>query len=606
MDALDPWRHLEVDALEAEIWHDVPEHAKRWTVAIPYIASTTDTVVAFLSGKRPQITVAPKAPNSLTSQNRANANERLGAALFDTLDRDRSTSLLAESAEYDVHRGHLVGKILYLSPEERGEDRAEVEPQIDPEALFLEDPVPEEVVVGDQRFPLFVQLLDPRDCAWNLGRDNRVIEFVHEYTAPFSLLCDQWPDLAEMNGFDHYRRADSYDNLVTVIDYWNEDINAILVDQQFYKRPTPHLYPRIPFVVELVHVRKVRDNGRNTTEYEGVPFCSPMLNAIRQASRADSISASYLEEAAFSTVVHEGIDPEKSPYWQRDKDGTYDYIAQIDHSTGARLVPAFNNERFRYMEPPPIVPTLQEFKQARQRDLSLVSFPESILSGAQVADVSGYAYSQMKQAAIARIEPYRIALDRFWSRMLLLANDLIAHFWDYLSSDTIFLSAIGAEGSEELVEVSQADFQAIGGIRVVIKPEVPINQEAEWGLIFQMYSMGLISAQTAMDQIGLVQDPDAELKRVAFEMMQKMDPSVNAAVAMQYMQENGITPAQPAPPPTPPASPAAPMLPPGMGGMAPGGASGPAADPTQAPPAAPGAMPMGGLPPELAALLGGQ
>lgn len=548
---LDPWRHLTVDDVTTSIWRNYPENARRRTIMRPHIASTTDTVVAFLSGKRPTITVTAKNSTSLIQTNRANVNERIGAALFDTMDRDRDVPLIAETAEYDVHRGEIIGMALWLNPEERGEKRYDPEDDDDFDPL---DPLTyEPQVIDPGKFPLVMHIFDPADCAWAVGSDGRTIEFVREYKATFLELCDTWPDLHDHKDFKTYYTPSQADSALLVTDYWNETHNAIIINNVLFKKPTEHGYPRLPVVIELAKPRVIR-NGTDVVRREGTPFCQPMLGAIADSSWADSMLASHLEETAIATLVHEGLTDE-SPYMQRDETtGEPQYTAVVDLSTGARIMPTFNNERFKYLEPPQVSGPYQDFRMSRVSDMSLVSFPESILSGAQTADVSGYAYSQMKQAALARVEPYRMALDRFWSRMLTLTNEIIVANWDYLADNPLTLATIVGDASdaEEQLAVTVEDFESIGSIRVVIHPEVPINKEQEEGLVFQKVSLGLLSKLAAMDKLGDVQDPVADIERMAFESFAMSDPATMAALAKNYMRKNGLTEQQPVPPPQPP------------------------------------------------------
>lgn len=571
MDDLEPWRHLDEAALEAEIWKNIPENSRRWTDPKPHIASTTDTVVAFLSGKRPLIVTTPKRADRLSDTRNADFNERIGTALFDTIDRDRSVSLLAESAEYDIHRGAIVGRVLYLSPEERGEERETYTDETAPlPSQEGEEPYTLERVVGEPVFPLDVQLLDPRDCGYVLDAKDRVIEFIHCYTTSYAELCADFPHLYDQPEFKQYQTASMADTEIQVVDYWNKQVNAIICDGKFVKEPSEHGYRALPFVVELPKTRVVRDltskgtglAGRRSYRV-GTPFCYAMLPSIRKLSWADSVRNSYLEEVAVATLVLARANPQDSLYFKRNTDpaspnyGKTEFIFQPNLGPNGRVIPLTHDETLEYMKPPQAVEVFQERAATSQRDLALVSFPESILSGAQVADVSGYAYSQMKQAAIARIEPYRMALDRFWSRMMELMNTIIIDNWDYLGDDPMMLTMLGEKpgvSPDEPVGVTIDAFEAVGSIRVTIKPEIPINQEQEWGLYIQMYTVGLLSKLKVLDLTGVVQDPAAEIERAMFEKFSEGDPATAAAIVQQYMKRNHLDQMQPTPPPVPAAA----------------------------------------------------
>ena len=223
----------------------------------------------------------------------------------------------------------------------------------------------------------------------------------------------------------------------------------------------------------------------------------------------------------------------------------------VEFGPDGAIVPMFYGERLRYVDPPRIVDVLEVYKQSRVRDLSLVSFPESILSGAQVADVSSYAYAQMKQAAMARVEGPRMAGDRALSRLMNMLNRIVVKNWDYLDDETMILFGINERGKDTAIEVTVEDFENSGPVRVELQPEIPINKEQEEALILQKVSVGLLSKLTAMDMLGDVQDPSAEMKRIAFEQFSMQDPTTLMAVVHQYMQENNLTQMQPRQQPQP-------------------------------------------------------
>lgn len=606
---LDKWRHMDLPLAEAEIWRDIPNSARKRTIMKPDICSVTTTMVAFLTGRRPKIRTRPKNPLALQQLDAANFNERVGTALFDTLDRIAPQSLIGPSSESDVHRGELIYRALWLSPEERGEERQTLEPDYlpqDPENLTRilgsEPPAPEEVVVKEGRFPLQVDVLDPLECAYTLGQDGRVVEFVHHYWSTWAGVADAFPGIRDKDAFRNRFALTALDSAVEVIDYWTEDEHAILVDGKPFQEPKPHHYPRIPFIVELANARPVVINQTtNVTQWMGTPFCLPMLEPIRHMSWADSMKATYLEEAIFSKVKHMRIDPTKSPYMLKDPTtGESSYQFDLKLGPGSQIAPLFYDEDLAYVEPPPIVAVVQEFLQSRTRDASLTSFPESILSGAQTIDISGYAYSQMKQAAMARIEPYRMALDRALSRLLMLCNDIIVAWWDLGDVPLVLTELIATKDGTDQQEVAldKGAFLSVAGIDVTITPEVPINEDAEKALIFQSRQSGLMSKLTAVERLGYVQDASAELKRIAFETMADNDPTIMLALARAYMKENGIEGA------APPPQAAAPMAQPSPNPSPPPSspAAGPLAAPTgMAPPAMPGGM--GGLDPQMAQLV---
>lgn len=596
MEALDPWRHLDQELLKRIIWKVdeggiLPDNADKWTVYKPDILSVTETVTAFLASRRPKITVTPKNTVATTSKDEANKVERLGYALWDTVERDRQHSILAEVAEHIIHRGAAVTKVLWLSAEERGELR---EPVAAPEVpLSLDDLAPREVVVEEGRFPLLVQVIDPYECVWSVGRDERVTEFIHKYQATLDYLYDLYPDLDERVPSLTTHALDGLDQLVTVYDYWNEEVNAIVVNDQFYKEPTPHGYPCVPVVVDLAKPRSHRYTDGGVYVREGTPFCSAMLPQIVDLANAESILRAHLDEVVVSKLVLRNIDANTSPWMKQGPGNVSEFDFDIGSGPNERVIPLFTNERggedLRYLEPPPIVDVWQEYKANRMRDAALVSFQEGILTGTYNVDLSGYSVSQQKQAAMARVAPYELAMNRHLSRVENTKLKILRHEWDMPDGAEMHLVRLVGQDAdrEEAFALTLDTLEAVGSIRVEINLEVPTNREQEWAQYFQAHSQQLMSKRTVIEQMGLVEDPAVEMEDIIAEVWMMQDPRTQAAIVAKWLQRNGYKPTppkQPAPTPPPAGAPLAPS-PVAAGGV---------------PPAGPG-----GMPPEMLAMLAG-
>lgn len=538
---LDPWRHMLTDQLADVIWEDVPENFAQRLVTKTDISSVTDTNVAMLSGRRPKITVTPLDAALLSDATAANALESIIYGFHHELSRDRPVALQNEAAEWCVHRGYIVGRYIMLSPSERGEKTEEAAPLVDPETG---ETVPRQVVTDPGRFPIEVFLPDPHDCVWVHGRDGRVIEYIHQTSFTWDTICDMYPDIYEHAEFRRQFEEGVTDSLlnseIEVLDYWNNDENAIVIDGKFYKKPTKHHYLCCPVIVEVARGKRVKRDDAKLPRFEGTPFCAAMLESIRQASWASSVLASNLDEVGIAKLVMEGIDPRPnvSPWWGLNSAGKLDFQFKAELGPNGRVIPTFGNEKLKYLEPPQIVGVWQEFKQDRLRDAQLVSYAESILSGAQQIELSGYAYAQIKQACIARLEPYRACLDRFHSRLYEALVALLVVRWDIGDAQLALTYVQGGQGKS--LTVSREQLRQIRSVEFLVIPDVPTDQEKEWNALFQAMTVGALSQRTVIEKMGIVDNPDAELERMAFEEVARNDPTIKMALAKRYMKRNGL------------------------------------------------------------------
>ncbi len=581
MERLDNWRYMDATALRAEIWSNAaPANANRWTIVKPDIAATTETVISFTTSKRPKMTTTSRNAITIAASDSANQVERLGYAIYDTIERTRDVPLVREIADHAFHRGCAVTKVLRLSPEERGAVTEEIDaaPVYDDPDLNS-DNESMEVVVSEEKFPNLTQPLDPYECAWMTAPDGKLLEFVHEYDDSPDNVLATFPDLEGNTDFEGIVAPESA-GTIKVTDYWTEEEHCILINGLFFKKPTRHEYPGIPIVVDLAAPRTRRYTDRGQFAREGTPFCANMLDAISKLSMAESWMTANLEEVAFPFLVHSNIDPNESPYMKAGAGNVSEYTFDLQMGPSKSIVPTFTNdhggERLGYPDLPPAAPALMQFAGARLRDSALMSFPESVLSGAQTADVSGYAYAQMKQAAFSRVSPYQSTIDRHLSRVMELNVKLLVHDWDRGPEIPLLLTQLVGQQNqaEETLKVSKEMLAAIGNIRVEIQPELPIDLEKEWTMYFQAGAQGYMGARTVMNKMGQVEDPTIEFEDMIAERFAMEDPAARAAILQKWMLRNGYKQPQQAQQPQQPMAPG--MAP----GAAPPGAMGPAPPPS--------------------------
>jgi hypothetical protein len=594
---LDNWRFMDSTNLQAEIWPTgAPQNANRWTIIKPDIAATTETVISFTTTKRPKMMATAKNAVNIGAADGANQVERLVYAIHDTIERDRDTPLVRETADNAFHRAVMITKTLRLSLEERGAETDTIAPPSYDDPSLDDDGDDMEVVVSEEQFPMLVQALDPYECAWRMAPNGRLVEFVHEYDDNADNVLAAFPDLEGMSEFSDITDGDG-SGTVKVVDYWNETQHCILINDQFFKKPTDHEYPFIPIRIDLAAPRTHRYSDRGAYAREGTPFCANILDTVAKASMAESWMLAQLEEVAFYPLIHENVDPDDSPYMKQAPDGTSEYVFEMKMGPTKQVIPSFANdhsgERFKYLELPPAAPALMTFMGARARDTALLAFPDEIAMGAGGPAVSGYAYAQMKHGVMSKTAPYFAAINRHLSGVYYNVIKLLVHDWD--RAPDLGLTLIQMVGQQNQAEttlvVSKELLASVSNVKVEIQPDMPVDLEKEWTMYFQATAQGLMSKRTAMNLMGIVEDPTYEFEDMVAEMFSQEDPQARAGILQKWMARNGYQAPQTQPQPPQPAA-----APPGMGAMAP-----PMGDPMMqgvdpammADPAMAGAMPPG-------------
>jgi hypothetical protein len=603
---LDGLRHLVLADVEAEIWEDVGENFPRTTILDNSVNSITNTVRGFLTGARPTITITPRNPVDAEQQEAANRLERLGYAILDTINMDRDSAVEDDLTEMVVHRGVVIIQTLWLSPDERGADIIEVEPQIDPsllvDALGTEDQDTGLKYTEGGDFPVLFKVLDPLDCFWEMDDKGRVVEFIHEYKLTLAQLARRFPECVSASWWrDTYKLTpQNAETLVTVTDYWDDELNAILCDNSHWiKKPTPHNYPFLPVVVELIDPVTIRvgsaDNTSALPSRQGKPFCHDIREMVVRQSQLASLTMTYLKTGVFNSYVLTGTDPQSSFHWTRNDrvgadgvqgTGQPEFSFMADFSPMGKVIPLGPGEDFRPLMPAPIVPAVEKMTAYFTNAIAKGSFNEGILTGMWPAEPpSGYSVVQQQVATTARIKPGRKGGGRALGRGVHNVIRLFDSEWDAGPQAQITLSVLTGQSQTQYqqVQFSRKDFEIVGSVFCDLNPDVHLDKEQQDASIIQKHTVGLMHTITAIDKLGDVQDPEAEYYNILTEQFVKQNPAALAAIAMQNLKRVGITPLTPLPPPGQPGASTAPG--PGMPPPLPPAPGGPAAPaPTGGPP----------------------
>src|SRR3990167_5113770 len=539
---LDPLRYLDAKRLEAEIWKHVAENVPRETVLDNSVNSVTNTVKGFLTGRRPTITVTSKNPINQAQQTVADKVERIGYALFDTINRERSTALEDDVVDHGAHRGVIIIQCLWLSPEERGEEVVEIESQL-PGAL-TEDALPEVVVQDEGQFAVLVKVLDALDCYWELDdATGKPVEFVHEYKLTRAALARRYPHVRDAEWFrEHYPLTpDEAESPVGVTDYWDDEINAILVDDLYWlKKPTPHDYYCLPVVVELVDPETRRDYVDGMSVREGVPFCHNIRPYVMGYSR---------------------INPHENWHFVRNDgtnaDGTVgigvsEFKTLLDFSPFGQLIPLAIGEKIELVPVAPLVPTLEALKAFYADEIAKGSFNLGILTGLFPAEPpSGMSVVRMQMATTARMKPMRKADARALGRALLLVCKMFATNWDRGPDGQVVLSQLAGQSATQYEELTftEEDFKMVSSIYCDINPDVELDKEERDASIIQQFTTGLVPQRVAIERLGQVQDAQMARLEIAADQESMANPQVRAALALKYFELAGIPVPQPAQPP---------------------------------------------------------
>jgi hypothetical protein len=546
------WRHLDERWLERLVWGTAAFNFRRKTIYAVEIAATCDTLASFFATERMGFQILP-LNSTIPDSTIADYSERVARGHWETFDATRGSSYQAEASEMIAWSGHLIDKGWWLSPADRGEKR---EPVVKPALLpGTQDTAAmgeimgvgqsdtetqaEDTIVDPGRYPICKELVDPRYASWELAADGSADWFVHEFDVPWSTVLSNYPDLPDRPEFES---AKSYgpSSMVTITDVYTRTHHAILISGTFVKDPTPHQHPGgMPVVIELQSPFDWK-GADGAFIRVGRPFCMHMMTSCQQLSWILSAEATYMQRMLGMPLKHFVLPNSMYLKPNDDPKGPKIYTPVINRSPDQTFFPIEVGEDIKPIDPPPVSIATQQFAERMSQNMSMLGFSPGILAGIAPAGTSGYGAYQITLATRARMEPPRVSLERFCGRSVSRDFTMAAYWWD-IDHQTFALQrlaqrAAGAQGQQ----ISYADVANIGSVDVSINPRIRVASEQEITLMLQAHAQGLMSDLTLVNLLGYADDPDMELKRIAFEREAKQNPQYNAALAKAYADQNNL------------------------------------------------------------------
>lgn len=591
MDVVEAWRTLDEEQLRDRIWRGVTVGDQgKYTIVKPTLAAVNDTTIAQKVSNSPTIKVRMKDSLTTSSADEANMVERVFRAILWMLNHDRDVSIDEEVIDHAYTRGALVIKVVALGIDERGEVRLPATPEntIGQEDQVIAGPNGFTVIDEEGEFPIYVEVMDPRDCYYQLCANRRDVSYmIHNYWADWLDIVEAFPGIEDDEKFKGYTAPTSRNTSIEVIDYWDKKHHAITIGGLMYGEVEEHPYPRCPFVVRRIREQsirnQVREDSSGATGRTGsrdqravTPFTWQMVGSMEFYSMGESLLASYLPEMANSPIVHEGVNSEgRSPYFKKiiGRDGKITpvpvYTFQGNKTAGGRAVwPAFDSERFRPLAPTPIADHLQAFVAGRENDVAITSYSQGMLTGQLRSDPSGYSVQQQRQMTSSKALPYDKGSDSGLSSMLSMIGEWIQIFWDRGEIAIKIPDMVAGE----TIELTPALLENVQEVTYEINPMVPATGEQEVQMILAVHARGLMSDYDAIELLNMVEDDTTrQIGRIALDVISKQDPRFLQAKAAQFAKDEGMAyfdpqtnqqvlagqePQQPAPQGGPPPDPA--------------------------------------------------
>lgn len=282
-------------------------------------------------------------------------------------------------------------------------------------------------------------------------------------------------------------------------DFWDNEINAILVNKQFCKKPTEHELDHIPILitnvgaVPFIQARDYIDTLKDSGESVFASNRNIFNNKNKMMTLLMSIVAlgAHNPLAIYSSGGKKTL--QKSPYYKGATVG-------LDIDKGEKVEELYKPE----------LPKDGGFLMANlQRDLNMGG-QTPIASGQLEFQLPYSGIKELIDAARAIVKPRQDAIER---SLEWVARELLTQF---AKGGFGQLRLHGRDGSNEYfdVKLDKGDIAGDWFPEVKLLPVLPEDEAQKYAMAGMAVKAGLLSPQTAMDKLLGVQDTDAEMQKI--------------------------------------------------------------------------------------------
>lgn len=577
-----------------QVWPQTWQQALREgreQVTLPGPYNTVNLAMRLFSNE-PKIEVPACHPTEETDD-RANQRERWLKAAWSVTDYQTRRSTIADLVWQSLVRGRHALEIKWIA-----------------------DELPKKL--QGKRFPILIRTLDPLNVGVSEGPLWTNYAY-HKYTQTLSKVSQRYPTIKRRDSWKDKLKKDKQTE-IDVVDFWwqgdDGDIwNAVVVDDEFVKKPVATDYPMIPIL------EGYGDSAPITGEtYKGISILHPMKDLYYYSCRLASQMGTGVQYYFWPMLV------------ATNEEGRE--IDDFEVRPGQILRPP-PGSKIDQIAPAPNVPLAQAMIGLVDGAIQQATFPGVLYGQAPGELQAGYGVSLLSDAAKGRVNQVRFNLER----TLEYANQvMLALVEEFGEDDGVTVWGKNERAGEMYtVSLSKDEIQGYYENRVTITPAIPQDIVQRQTLGIRMIEAGILSKRTFRDKMLDVSMPEDEAVRVAIEQAlqsEQLSPKVILDSLREYFpdgweriiagtpleqiaqaEEAALNPPPPQPPQMPGMPPGMPPMPPGMGPggpMPPPGMMPPGMGPGGPPPGPGGPGPIqppsmnldaGTLPPELSGQL---
>ena len=366
-------------------------------------------------------------------------------------------------------------------------------------------------VPKDEKDTVFdVEPWDIMHTTWEF-KDDGLLWAAYQYQSSRKRILDKWG--IEIAG-----------RFTTVTDFWDGDVNGIMVEGGWVKEPESHKIGHVPVLIGRVGsiptVTRMTD-PQLTTDLQGDSVWAASRHIYNSQNKYVSWVMDMVKRSTTGSLLHESLDGTKKllsdPYRTRQ---------EIQLSTAAQ-------EKLRPLEMPQAPAEMAAVLQVMNDDLQQSSLPYPLAYGGTEEAMSGRAFSVLSDATRSVYNPRTGAMARIYTW---LGEELLHQ---YATKGMKSTELRGYNGKEEFfkVTVQPKDIDPSWFVEVHVEPRLSRDREQEIAQALAATQrrgpedIPLVSKATAREEYLRIRDPDAEGDKVLAEMGEGLRPIQVANIA---------------------------------------------------------------------------
>lgn len=538
------------------------------------IRAAEKTAIAMLAGGDPTFRVSYSAdqvglPNEGAGTQRTGPNaangEKIARAIFHMIDRQSEIDLLYEPVMRAIRQGEVLFQYGWLGAEDRGATNGKKSDQTGTSAttgtsnsqgnlssVATTEPTGASGNAVDSgatgnvgqgngpgvpaRFPLFIRVHDKLKVFYELGPFGDALEVYHEYTTTASQAYAEFPDwpLGEDT---------APETRVRVVDAWVGAYHSVTIDDAVVIDAVPHGYGDYPpFVIERCAVEDVAEDAGeegSVAVMAGMPFAYDMMTAFKEASIASSLKRAILEHSAIGAWWIKNASTQRQTRSENGAPG-----ATIKLGPGTLTIP-YPGEEIIPFAVAPLPPAVESYLTEAESEMAALSFSPALLKGEMPGDPSGYSIEQVRQAAMARLNPYKSSISRAFSRLWEKLFYVLAQNWAPEWGESLVVQGTQKGSVFSMAVTPEMLDPAPDHVEVELIPMLPQNKIAMRQSLGMQVQQGTKDILTAMAEDD-IPDPQLEYDNMIIHKFQMSNPQAMGVAAQAILQQRS---GQPAPPP---------------------------------------------------------